>query len=413
MVKPPPGACEKRMAFLMAQVKLHGGLALDESIIINSQMQELLAQSPSLNGMNSTGYNGYLYLSKNEALKKKALAMPKGPDCVVPSKYGNLVGQVCIQLDVDFYPRDIWDARGPFAELVRLLFYGTKNAMVPKYSEQDLIPNLGHIVWLGGGEMDYMFYLCCLSLLYVVEVDALYIHGDLPPTGNLWDRIKDLPRVQHVYRENYHLVFSNTVKSASHMSDIWRGDIMMKYGGIYADTDVLFVQPFPKEIRSYDAVSTYAFRPSKFFPNTLNLGVCMGKRNAKYWHYFVQSLRWFQDKDWTWNGLRQPYKILEHHPDLIKVDPHLQVVCDQLLCHPTWADDYFNNKVNHVTNETLLKDWQGSTHAYHFTWPSPLANKISTLQRKDMFAQMGQLILGKATKGMAKDLGISEDEVNV
>lgn len=40
---------------------------------------------------------------------------------------------------------------------------------------------------------------------------------------------------------------------------------------------------------------------------------------------FQESMKWFKDDDWSWNGLRRPYKIQEQHPDLILIDPHLSV----------------------------------------------------------------------------------------
>ena len=36
-------------------------------------------------------------------------------------------------------------------------------------------------------------------------------------------------------------------------------------------------------------------------------------------------MKWFIDNDWSWNGLRQPYRIKERHPDLVLIEPHLQV----------------------------------------------------------------------------------------
>lgn len=101
---------------------------------------------------------------------------------------------------------------------------------------------------------------------------------------------------------------------------------MIKYGGIYVDTDVVFVRPLDYEIRGYDAVGTYDWTYWNHpFPDTINFGVAIGKRNAPYWHKFQESMKWFMDGDWSWNGLRQPYRIQERQPDLVRIDPRLQV----------------------------------------------------------------------------------------
>jgi len=43
-------------------------------------------------------------------------------------------------------------------------------------------------------------------------------------------------------------------------------------------------------------------------------------------HIVQESMKWFKDDVWAWNGLQQPYRIKERHPDLVLIDPHLQVI---------------------------------------------------------------------------------------
>ena len=86
-------------------------------------------------------------------------------------------------------------------------------------------------------------------------------------------------------------VYGNAVNNISHMSDVWRVDFMIKYGGIYVDTDVVFVRPLDRKIRGYDAVATYEWAYVNHpFPDTINFGVALGKRNAPFWHKFQVML---------------------------------------------------------------------------------------------------------------------------
>jgi len=96
-----------------------------------------------------------------------------------------------------FYPMDIWDRDDAFGRLVRRLFYGTESIRRPAPSSGDLVPNLAHMIWVGGGQMPYVFYLSVLSLLYVAGMDVVYIHGNMPPTGPLWEEIKTLPQTRN------------------------------------------------------------------------------------------------------------------------------------------------------------------------------------------------------------------------
>ena len=89
---------------------------------------------------------------------------------------------------------------------------------------------------------------------------------------------------------------------------------------------VSYTQPSILYFYSYDAVGAYDWTDwNPPFPDTINFGVAIGKRNATFWHHFQRSMQWFIDKDWSWNGLRQPYRIKERHPELIQINPRLQV----------------------------------------------------------------------------------------
>ena len=111
----------------------------------------------------------------------------------------------CVVVDrsSSLFPRDIWNRDDSFGRLARSVFYGSPEIRKPqpRYDDQ-LIPNIAHIVWLGGGQMDFLFYLCVASLIYVAQVDAVYIHGDGPPTGSYWQLIKDNPKLHLIYRQH-------------------------------------------------------------------------------------------------------------------------------------------------------------------------------------------------------------------
>lgn len=325
-------------------------------------------------------------------IKKKRL------ECVHVRNYSmqnkKRVGSV-YQTDI-LFPKDIWYLDNTFGRLARTVFYGSDKMKTPVSSTKTLVPNIAHVVWLGGGYMDFLFYLCLLSLLNVAKVEALYLHGDGPPKGEYWEMIKNHDRLHLIYRQHPGTIYGTKVNIWSHVTDIWRVDFMIKYGGIYVDTDVVFVKPLDDKIRSYDAVATYDWTYWNHpFPDTINFGVSIGKRNAKYWHLFQDSMRWFIDSDWAWNGLRRPYKVLERHPDKILIDPHFSVTCFRSLCHPTWWSDYHNESVHHANSDSI-KDWRKDVYAFHWTLPTPfeLINHTNLFKgSSSMFAEIGLHVL--------------------
>jgi len=109
----------------------------------------------------------------------------------------------CVHVTQPLYPKDIWTMSGDVGRLLRREFYGRPDVVRPSPSYERLAPNIGHVVWLGGGEMDFLFFLCVQSLLHVAKVDMVYIHGDRPPTGTYWDLLLSTrQKVQLVHREN-------------------------------------------------------------------------------------------------------------------------------------------------------------------------------------------------------------------
>jgi len=111
-------------------------------------------------------------------------------------------------------------------------------------------------------------------------------------------------------------------------------------------------------------------------------------------------MKWFRDSDFSWNGLRQPYRVLERHPELARVEPRLQVICFRTLCHPTWWPNYHDERVNHVSppaGEPPL-DWEADTFAFHFTDPIPpeFRKPGSLLSGDGMYAELGRHVLEAA-----------------
>ena len=101
------------------------------------------------------------------------------------------------------YPKDIWTLDSEVGRLLRQEFYGRPDIVTVLLSFDRLAPNIGHVVWVGGGQMNFLFFLCVLSLLHVAKVDVVYVHGDQSPTGIYWDLLIDSRQsVQLVLREN-------------------------------------------------------------------------------------------------------------------------------------------------------------------------------------------------------------------
>ena len=105
----------------------------------------------------------------------------------------------CVFVDPDssLFPRDIWELDDSFDRLARTVLYGSPAIRRPRPRYDDQL-----IVWLNGGKMDFLFYLCVASLIYVARVDAVYRHGNRPHTRWYWNLIKDHPKLHLIYRQH-------------------------------------------------------------------------------------------------------------------------------------------------------------------------------------------------------------------
>jgi len=109
----------------------------------------------------------------------------------------------CINVAQYLYPQDIWTLDSDVGRILRYEFYGRRDVIKPLPSFDRLAPNIGHMIWTGGGQMDFQFFVGVLSLLHVAEVDMVYVHGDKPLTGKYWNLLIDTGQnVQFVLREN-------------------------------------------------------------------------------------------------------------------------------------------------------------------------------------------------------------------
>ena len=256
------------------------------------------------------------------------------------------------------------------------------------------------MIWIGGRDMDFVFYLSALSMLYVMEVDRLYIHGDEEPGGNYWQTLRANHNVTFVNKPQPYQIYQGPIepKYKALMSDLLRVDIMIRYGGIYSDTDAVWVKKLTNEQRAYGAVASFDWVDWSYpFPDTVNFGLSYGKKDAPFWRIFRDSMRILHNDLHGFSGVMMPYKLLELYPHLLKIDRHLAVICYHSRCHPTWVKDYHNQENDHVVTNSI-PNWREDVHAFHWTHPNPdeFLDQETLMNSSGIFAELGQNVLKKA-----------------
>ena len=268
--------------------------------------------------------------------------------CVTHTSY-RISGNIpCAFVSKQIFPVDIWELGTDFGKLARWLSHGKTEILKPKPANSTVVPNIVHYVWLGDNTLKYFSYLSLLSALYVLNADMVYIHGDVEPRGPHWANIKGHKRVTFVNRDFPGAIFAEPiVRYASHASDYWRGDLLIRYGGIYMDWDVIWVNPIPQELRRYETVACADFPATGAFPDVFNMGVLLAGQGSQYLRYFLESYHHYLDGHWSYNAIHMPYKVYEKHPDLLLVNRHLQVGLQgfhflSLVIIPIWHHSLFS-----------------------------------------------------------------------
>lgn len=107
-----------------------------------------------------------------------------------------------------------------------------------------MIPNHLHYVHLSGGGRKWKLhhYLSIKSAYVRSGVNKIFMWVDKEPEGEWWGKTKDLVQLELIEPPNE--IFGKPITQQAHKSDVIRLQVLLQYGGIYADTDTIFVKSF-------------------------------------------------------------------------------------------------------------------------------------------------------------------------
>ncbi|XP_055894080.1 uncharacterized protein LOC106053628 isoform X1 [Biomphalaria glabrata] len=269
---------------------------------------------------------------------------------------------ICVLVKDEIYPSSIWDLQTNFGILSRLSAYGVQS-VEPNFSKKTTIPKIAHyICW--DCELKFGAFLSILSALNVAGLSKVYVHGIKPPSGMWWKILQETGRVIHVYREYPEMSHERGAMTQELAQGIMRMTILLKYGGVYCDSKVIWTNQIPDELFGYEAVASPDWRVYGSWPDSVSHTSMMAKKNSEYL-YRLRNLHkkkrlesfWFVDQFLA-------YKILEQSPTVLKFDRHFQVKCLSHNCHPTWHANYKTSLVENMPgpafdwfNETLSVYW--------------------------------------------------------
>ncbi|GFO44188.1 hypothetical protein PoB_007069300 [Plakobranchus ocellatus] len=398
---------QARLNALLSLIGREGGIALSANVLLvpsSTISSELLAHKISI-GQSSNKKDPLIVFLQSNVFEDSShvqdlTSSAKLFDCTARHEQFVLsTAQVCVQLEKFISPRMIFEAPKHLDYLLRWIGYGTSRELVPKPADDVIVPNIVHYVWLGKREFKFFAYLSVISALYVLRAEVVYVHGDYEPQGELWLQVRQEQRVKFITRKFPSSVYGQPiVKFASHASDYLRADLLLRYGGVYADWDVIFLKEMTQLMRRHNTTANVDWPETGAFPDVFNLGVLIAAPGAPFLRHFLESYRWYLDASWSYNAIHIPYKVYEKIPWSLNVDRHVQVLCARHKCHATWLHDYKSANVDHLGAGKI--DFTKDALAIHWTYPDPpdFESRKSLLKGTSAVARIGQYVLQKAGK---------------
>lgn len=259
-----------------------------------------------------------------------------------------------------------------------------------------IVPNIVHFIKFGDNPLSFVEAVCIRAAWLHQRPEKLMIHCDQcnrTVQSPLWYLIKDIPvlKLQTTVRPTE--VFGIKFSYIQHASDVVRLQVLMKYGGIYLDSDSYIV-------KSLDPYRRY--KMSIGWPPGANVGnqVLVAHKDTRYLKLCYESYREYRPDLWYWNaGVLPTERFLSVHPELVHSVPHDFGVAesDAQILYAKCDDSWKNYSAFHLFFR----------HIGTYVPPEPKRFgpiTIDTVSKYDRnFGQLARLVLYGTTK-----LGASE-----
>ncbi|KAI9320289.1 nucleotide-diphospho-sugar transferase [Zopfochytrium polystomum] len=217
------------------------------------------------------------------------------------------------------------------------------------------VPKIIHFVFglqpdFGGFPFRFFHYMAIKIAHVVQKPDKILLHYKYAPEGEWWEKTKKyatLVEVEEVPTE----IFGNPIKDVAHMADVVRMNVLLKYGGIYLDTDVY-------AYRSFDSLLHHETVLGAEKGDGLCNGVIISAANSTFLRAWYESYRTFDASLWNEHSVLLPKRLASSMPNDICTLPRIS------MFYPTW--DYSHVDFVHKEDEYIFDNsYQYAYHAWN------------------------------------------------
>nr|CAD7260476.1 unnamed protein product [Timema shepardi] len=150
--------------------------------------------------------------------------------------------------------------------------------------------------------------------------ERLIIHCDTNITGYYWSVLSSLPAsntsLELKYMAKPTHVFGQPLSSVFHASDVERILLLMEWGGIFLDTDMLVLRSLDT-FRHYEMV--VGWPPDQF----MGTQILIAHKDARFLPMWLDGYRRYHPTDWYYNAGQWPTEqLLKKQPELVHRVPY-------------------------------------------------------------------------------------------
>lgn len=193
----------------------------------------------------------------------------------------------------------------------------TQIVEAPAQSQLSVIPRIVHYVFISRRTYKFslLLYLSIRAAYLRIKPDAIYLHCFAEPIRSPYYILSSSMISKIIIHKPVTQIFGNRVKVVEHMSDIVRMKALLKYGGIYMDTDVISLKSFDTFLHHLKPMTMGMERQSRL-PNT----IMIGQRNNSFLYRWLRKYDTFNDKEWGIHSVIWPSKLAKLHPHEINIE---------------------------------------------------------------------------------------------
>ncbi|CAF3575278.1 unnamed protein product [Rotaria sp. Silwood1] len=282
--------------------------------------------------------------------------------------------------------------------------YSINNNILPseRRSSQSVndnrIPSIVHFV-IGQGDKDdirhryqrstpfsFINYLTFLAASRHLRPKKFFVHYYYEPNSFWWNKTKLDPEINItlIKRRQVKEIFKKNVDHHAHRGDIMRLEVLIEYGGIYLDSDVLTLRSFVPLLNLNDVVMAH-----QDDQEAACNAVILAKKDATFLKRLYDAYQSFDQNCWDCHSVRLPGRLASIYPNEITVLP------TNTFFRPSWNEKealYESNNYNFTPNYACHLWNKINNHNYL----SRLTPEVA-LSANNTFGRMLRHAIGNAT----------------